>query len=167
MIRLSVEEINKTAPYKVTEGSQGFVDFITDHGVAYSVGFVFADILQCADTFQFYITNTNNKKSPRDPKLKDTIMAVVVEFFKSNNLAMLYICDTGDGKQAMRNRLFKYWITESIYYDKVNTVSGCVTDEEGIKNFASLVIRFDHPQMEEVVMEFLGTINLLNNKPTH
>lgn len=111
MVYLSVEHINRIAPYKVTEGSKGFVDF------------------------------------------------------KTKNTAMLYICDTGDGKQAMRNRLFKYWITESEYYDKVNTVSGCVTDEEGIKNFASLVIRFDHPKMEDVVMEFLNTIKLLNDKP--
>lgn len=36
---------------------------------------------------------------------------------------------------------------------------------DGIENFASLVIRNDHPKKQEVVSEFLASIDLLNNKP--
>lgn len=59
--------------------------------------------------FQLVIVNVDNMPSPRDRKLRETIVAIVEGFFSINNEAMLYICETGDGKQAMRNRLFQYW----------------------------------------------------------
>ena len=43
------------------------------------------------------------------PKVRETILAIVEEFFAKNNAAFLYICDTSGGLQKMRNRLFKYW----------------------------------------------------------
>ena len=41
------------------------------------------------------------------PKVRETILAIVEEFFAKNNAAFLYICDTSGGMQKMRNRLFK------------------------------------------------------------
>ena len=67
------------------------------------------------ETYQFSIINGNNKKSPRDPKVRETIIAIVENFFMENQEVMLYICETGDGKQSMRNRLFEYWIKPKTY----------------------------------------------------
>lgn len=166
MVTLSVDKINLASPYKVVAMSKpNYVTFITDNNIRYVVGFDPTEIFSCAEAYQFYITNTDHKKSPRDPKLKETIMAVVTEFFKSSNNAMVYICDTGDGKQAMRNRLFKYWLVESPYYSNVSTASGCVIDEDGIKNYASIVIRNDHPKLRDIMDEFFEVIDFFNNKP--
>ena len=60
-------------------------------------------------TYQFSIINFNNKKSPRDPKVRETIIAIIENFFMESQEVMLYICETGDGKQSMRSRLFEYW----------------------------------------------------------
>lgn len=166
MVGLSEERINLSSPYKVSlvEG-KNCVSFKTDYGVEYFVGFDVTEVLQTAETYQFYITNTNNKKSPRDKKLQETINVIVWDFLLSSNNAIIYICETGDGRQSLRNRLFNYWIANSPYYAKIATASGGVVDEEGVENYASLIIRNDHPQMVEVMEEFLSVIKLLNQKP--
>ena len=61
-------------------------------------------------TYEFGINNPKHNKSPLDPKLRNTIFAIVEEFFDVNgDEAMLYLADTGDGKQAFRNNLFIRW----------------------------------------------------------
>ena len=52
------------------------------------------------------ITNRRHERSPLDPKLRLTIFAIIEEFFEVNGHdTMLYLADTGDRKQAFRNRL--------------------------------------------------------------
>ena len=101
----------------------------------------------------------------RDPKVRETILAIVEEFFAKNNAAFLYICDTSGGMQKMRNRLFKYWF--GIYGERKEYVflPQTITDEEGNDNYAALIIRKDNPQFADLVSEFMATVNLLNTKP--
>ena len=49
------------------------------------------------------------EKSPRTPKVRETVLAIIEEFFIKNQAALLYICETGDGMQKTRNRLFRSW----------------------------------------------------------
>ena len=69
------------------------------------------DILLSRDSFQLIIAYINNHKSQRDRKVRDTIIAVIDEFFHANNSTLLYICEIGDNKQSMRSRLFEYWFS--------------------------------------------------------
>lgn len=39
------------------------------------------------------------EESPRDSKVRETVMCIVDEFFRKNQAALLYICETGDGMQ--------------------------------------------------------------------
>lgn len=43
--------------------------------------------------------------------------------------------------------------------------SATVTDEDGILNYAAIIIRQDHPRLKEVVREFSDTVAVLNDKP--
>lgn len=163
---LSVESINENSPYKVQYATnKSFVIFKTDYDVHYLVGFEYDDSSFDFATYQLVIINTNNKKSPRDPKVKDTIIAIIEDFFSNNENVLLYICETGDAKHSMRNRLFQYWF--SAYFNKAQFtfVSASVKDEEGIINHAAIILRTDNPNMPYIVSEFSKTINLLNNKP--
>lgn len=165
-MKLSAQRINEISPYAVWETEEeGFVSFITDAGVLYSVGFDLSDIIVGYDSYQFSIVNVNHLKSPRDSKLKDTIMAILYDFFASNNEAMIYLCETEDEKQSMRSRLFQYWAISSDIKNEVTILSTCITDEEGIKNHASLILRVDHPFYNEILADFNRTVKLLNNKP--
>lgn len=166
MVSISPERINKKSPYPVFKTrNERTVSFITDFGVHYVASFDVTNLMSCAEIYEFAIINVNNKKSPRDPKLRDTIMAIVLDFFLSSDTAMLYICETGDEKQSMRDRLFRYWAAKYTEYNYFSVYSASVVDEEGIRNYATLILRNDHPKMTEVAAEFASTVQLLNQKP--
>lgn len=163
---LSLERLNTVAAYHIVRNEQdGFFHFFTDGGVHYSVGFIEDDILLSKESYQLIIANLNNRKSMRDKKVRDTIIAIVDEFFNCNNSTLLYICETGDNRQGLRSRLFEYWF--STYNQKAlfTTLSSSVVDEEGIINYASIILRNDNPFFAEVIAEFSKSIQALNQKP--
>ena len=165
MISLPLEQINRAAPYKIKGLKDGSVFFTTDNGLHYIVSFDPDDVSLTHLCYQLVIVNVDNMPSPRDIKLRDTIVAIVEGFFASNNEVMLYICETGDGKQAMRNRLFQYWYSHYERKQEFTFLSTSIKDEEGVINYATLIIRNDNPDYADVVKEFALTINVLNEKP--
>lgn len=164
---LDIAKINAKSSYEVTAiPGVNFVSFLTDYGVQYAIGFEKDDTsMPVTETYQFSIINVNNKKSPRDPKVRETIIAVVEDFFAENQEVMLYICETGDGKQSMRSRLFEYWFNHYKQEWNVMLLSTSVRDEEGILNYAAIILRNDHPRLKEIVNEFTDAVTLLNSKP--
>lgn len=165
-MNLDVDKINEKSPYVVKKIGDGYVSFETDYGVRYYSGFDPDDVsLPDELVYQFAIVNINNKKSPSDPKVRKTIIAIVEDFFLQNNEVMLYICETGDGKQSMRNRLFQYWINNYKESWEISFLSSSVTDENGILNHATIILRNDNPRFQEVTRKFTETIQLFNDKP--
>lgn len=163
---LSLKRINENSSYPVeTAEEDGFYQFFTDGGVHYSVGFMEDDILLSQNSYQLIIANINNHKSPRDRKVRDTIIAIVDEFFRNNNSTLLYICETGDSKQSMRSRLFEYWFSTYNRKALFTMISSSIVDEEGVVNFATIILRNDNPNLPEIIAEFTESIQLLSQKP--
>lgn len=79
ILHLSLERINSgETPYQVEPTEQnGFYQFFTDGGVHYSVGFMEDDVLLSKNSYQLIIANINNHKSPRDRKVRDTIVSLM------------------------------------------------------------------------------------------
>ena len=164
---IDLEKSNSRSPYKLLPSStHGFYEFVTDFGVHYQIGFMFDCSIISENAYQFVITNINNKVSPNDDKVRETIMIMVDEFFKKNYNTLLYICETGDGKQAMRNRLFHYWFSLYDRFCEFTCLSSSIIDMDGVQNFATLIVRNDNPKLVDIVSEFSETISLLNNKPS-
>lgn len=162
---LSLKRINENSSYPVeTTGEDGFYQFFTDGGVHYSVGFMEDDILLSQNSYQLIIANINNHKSPRDHKVRDTIIAIVDEFSRNNNSTLLYICETGDSKQSMRSRLFEYWFSTYNRKALFTMISSSIVDEEGVVNFATIILRNDNPNLSEIIAEFTESIQLLSQK---
>lgn len=110
MVELSLDKINAVAPYQVQlDNTTGLYKFVSDYQVGFSVAFEENDLLQSGESYQFALTNYEGKKSPRDNKVRTTVLAIIEEFFNKNEAALLYICETGDGMQKMRSRLFHFW----------------------------------------------------------
>ena len=166
MVALDLNRINSHSPYFVElENSTGLYKFVSEFGVRFGVGFEEDDLLQSGESYQFALTNYDGGKSPRDAKVRETVMCIVDEFFHKNQAALLYICETGDGMQKMRSRLFRFWF--SIYAEKEDFLflPQIVYDEEDNENYAALIIRRDNPKFNDLVSEFTNTITLLNGKP--
>ena len=165
MNSLSAVAINGLSPYLVKIMDDGRIEFHTDFGVHYGVEFVEDDTLLSRTAYHLNIVNANYKKSPNDPKVKDTIISIVDEFFKQNNTTLLYICDTGDNKQSMRNRLFERWFETYEGRWNFTFISSSLLDEDNNVNYAAIILRNDNPHLKEIVSEFLETIELLGSKP--
>ena len=166
MNALSIDRINTKAPYQVEmDEVTGSYDFVTDSGVHITMYFDEDYMITSGLSYQLIIGNANNKKSPRDHKVQQTILEIVEEFFSTNQAAMLYICETGDGKQSVRSRLFSYWFDAYEYNSRYSIHTICIKDEEGVSNFAALIIRNDNPLILEIVSEFMETAKALQQKP--
>ena len=138
---------------------------MTDNMAEIFISFEKDDILQSGIVYQFGISNPQGTKSPRYQKVRNTILAIIEEFFNKNKAALLYICETGDGMQKMRSRLFQYWFSIYNEREEYQFPPQIVYDEEENENYAALIIRKDNPCFVELVSEFTDTINLLNGKP--
>lgn len=114
MVELDINRINAKTPYKVTfDSTTKLYKFASDYGVSFSIAFERNDLLESGESYQFALTNYEGRKSPRNLKVRETILAIIEDFFQKNQAALLYICETGDGMQKMRQRLFHFWF--SIY----------------------------------------------------
>lgn len=160
-----LDNINHTAPYKVEQQSNLRYTFRTDYGVRYVVDFAEEYILEDVEMYQFSIININNHPSPNDPCVRDTVLAIVNEFFQENQSVLLYICETADGKQRMRDRLFRSWFANNMAKRQYTIASASVRDTEDVINYAAIILRLDHPEKEFIISQFNKTIKFLSNKP--
>lgn len=161
---ISAESINKNDCYRVTQISDDTVEFTTDHGVEYQINFMEDTSVWEKNAYQLVIINKNKKASPSDAMLRDTLIHIVENFFSENKNILLYICETGDGKQAARSKLFLRWFSNysnsSAFYFKTTEITG-----EGVDNFAALILRKDNPDIDTIINDFDEMTTLLSDKP--
>ena len=166
MNTLSLNTINATAPYKVSwhEPSHTY-RFKSDYDVILAIGFDDDDLIETAESYVFSIINVNNTPSPRDTKMRDTVMLIIENFFEMNQAALLYICESGDGKQHTRSRLFEFWFSTYRMKNDFLLMLVSIEDLDGIENFAALIIRKDNPKFIDIVSEFSNTVAMFRVKP--
>ena len=165
MNSLSLHAVNASSSYKVSAVNDCCYQFFTDYGVHCTVEFVLDDSLLSHETYHLVIVNVNHQKSPNDVKVRDTIIAIIDEFFIENNTTVLYICETGDKKQALRNRLFERWFSTYERKAQYTFVASSLKDDEGIENYTAIIVRNDNPDLSAIIAEFTETISLLSSKP--
>ena len=161
---LPTDYINEHSPYVVKVISNDEVQFMTDFSVEYRVSFMEDYSIWSEDAYQFLINNNTHKPSPNDSKLRDTIMTLIEAFFISNPHILLYICDTGDDKQAARNRLFVRWFNDSKHKGKFYLQDVTISDD-GIDNYAALIVQRNNPEFESIIAQFNEFVELMKNKP--
>ena len=161
---LNLNIINRLTPYKVwtEDGRDYFVE--TTNGHIFIVGFMDDYSIWSTGAYQFTINNPGRQPSPNDHKLRDAILLLVEAFFDANPDILLYICETGDGKQAFRSRLFVRWFNS--YNNRDAYVMQTVEVQEGnTRNFAALIVQKSNPRLQEILDDFNETIDLLTSKP--
>ena len=164
MNSLSLESINSASPYLVTKQTESDFLFETEYGVEYKVGFMEDTSIWDEGAYQFYIINFNGKSSPRDTKVKDTILSLIDAFFDSNPQILLYICETGDDKQAARNRLFTKWLNEPKCVERYFYKNACIISE-GVDNYFAIVVQRINPELEIIAKQFEEYASLMSEKP--
>lgn len=163
---IDIDRVNATVPYAVTPtGQAGFFQFVTDFGVSYRMGFLPSDLLETENTYEFVLANLNNRKSPNDPKLKQTILTLIYSFFQLSDSILLYLCETGDDRQSLRSRLFESWFKSSSRQTEFLFLSATVADEDGVLNYIAVILRRDHPDLPHIKAEFTRNVEMFREKP--
>ena len=164
MNTLNLIRLNLQSPYEVWNDSDDTYFFETDYGVKYMIYFGVDAPIWKTGAYTFDIQNTNQKTSPNDPKVKETVICIVEEFFRNNADILLYICETGDNKQAMRNRLFIRWFNEYRFQQNFILRTASVRDGDQ-DNFAAIIVQRSHPDLDKILTTFEETIRYFTDKP--
>ena len=64
-----------------------------------------------------------------------SVISIIDNFFEVNSVALLYICETGDRKQAMRNRLFDSWFAYANAQEQYVIMVANIHDMEGVDKY--------------------------------
>ena len=162
MNALDLSRINSVSPYVVTlrVDNPCVYWFYTDFGVEYEIVIKANDTFIASGAYALDIINVWHQPSPGDPKFRQTLMAIVEEFFRQNNDVMLYVTETKHSKQASRNRLFVRWFNTYEHSDQyvIKTAEGKM---DGQMNFMAIILRKDNPRLQQVFEEFDETIAFL------
>lgn len=162
MNRLILANINIKAPYEVIqmEDMPHLFYFHTDFDVDYEISIKPNDAFIRNGAYMLDIRNIRNQVSPGDVKVRDTLMAIIEEFFRCNNDVMLYITETEDGKQSFRDRLFVRWFNTYEHRERflIQTAEGKM---DGQMNFMAIISRKDNPNLQYALLEFEETIAFL------
>lgn len=163
MNTLSLQRINLHSPYLVgqPEENDSSFYFTTDFGLKYTISFMLEHSFVLSGGYQFCINVEEAGRSPGDMKLRQTVFAIIEEFFEVNGSeVMLYLCETGDEKEGLRNRLFIRWFNTYEHRDLyiIRTAEGKL---DGVQNFTALFSRKDNPRLEELLDEFEETISIV------
>ena len=97
--------------------------------------------------------------------IKDTLIAIIEQFFAENANVLLYICDTSDGREEKRNRLFVRWFEEFATPDRFTMKTANAT-VEGQGFYAAIIVENTNPMLEAIVGDFKQTAeSLTGEKP--
>ena len=156
--------LSRLAPYTVVLIGDEYC-FRTDFGVDYAVAFNPEPSFGGLPAYWFDLSNRSGKASPNDPKVRDTVIRIIIEFFRANPDILLYMCDNANDQQAQRNRLFLRWFMgaeqSKLFYIKTEMVI-----DEGVENFIAIIVPLSHPYLEDIIERFDAEIEMFRaNKP--
>lgn len=164
MNQLNLERINEYAPYKV-ETESGQYLFETDNNILYGVSFDEDSMPRGLKAYWFNLTNHSQKTSPRDSKIRTTVILIIEEFFRSNPDTLLYMCDSANNQQAQRSRLFLHWFNAYGQQKDYYTCTEMVKDEDE-ENYIAIIVKKSHPQLNVIIDLFKKQIEMFKmNKP--
>lgn len=164
MKALNLNRLNVRTPYSVWPVGKQSYGFKTAYGVQYRIGFIDDQTIWLHGAYEFGIVNENGRPSPNDRKLRETIYAVIEEFFESNPEILLYQCETGDNRQAMRDRLFLHWFKEYENRGKFIIKVSKITAEE-VDNYAAVIVQRNNPHLGQIIHDFEQFVGFFQNKP--
>lgn len=160
----SLLQINQSSPYKVLEYEENTACFITDSGVVYMVGFIAESNLNIPNAYRLFITPKGRfKHVGTDAKIGQTIAEIIKSFFRNSNDILIYVCDTSDRMQAVRNRKFKIWFRQYTEEGDFYFVSEKIDIGED-EYFAAMIINKLHHSPNETIRTFHQYFHNLREK---
>lgn len=147
-------------PYNFSWDGESY-NFTTDLNVKYRVVFdnpgdlfnEYPTINGRVFSFSFYASYTESLTVRADLRVKDTIADIVNKFFENKRNMIVFVCDSTDGREHCRKRLFEKWFIT--FNDGIlEKHDGVVGDgiQDVIRN--SIIFRCDLDDRDHVIQVF-------------
>ena len=150
--------------YELSGDDQYVYRFATDSEIQYEVKFVpSTDYFDTyseleADVFEMIISVVANPlggRLPADGRIEATIFSIFEHFFLPQRYALVFICDSSDGREQARFRKFSNWF----YQRTVNSTDLAKFDRMAIDGdtiiYLSLILSRRHPNLSRIVDVFM------------
>lgn len=160
---IDLNVVNHVSPYPMKLVGKRDYEFVTSQGITYTIGFIEDDSISSCESYQFYITKETLRPSVKDEKIKMAVFSLLENFFEQNSSVLVYICDTSDGKEELRSRLFLAWFKTYSLSEKYICKDAHVKVEH-TTIYAAIIVRKDNPLIESIIEEFEETSQLLSDK---
>lgn len=167
MKTLNLTRLNLVSPYTFWETGNGTYSFMVERGekpVTYRVGFVPNESIWEEGAYEFFITNDSHEASPNDPKVRQSVVAIIEEFFYDNPDVLLYQCDTSENKQASRARLFTRWYNTYEFKERYCLKMITFMDDD-VENYDALIVPKSNPNCQQLLEEFETRTREMIDKP--
>lgn len=164
MNKLNLDRLNIKSPYSVWAVDEHVYGFKTDYAVFFKIVFDKNTLIWEDGAYEFGLSNESHKPSPNGTKVKETVMAIIEEFFVCNPNILLYQCETGDNKQDARGRIFLRWFNDYEFSKNYFIKVSCVV-AEGINNYAAMIVQKNNPELATIIDDFDSFVGFLSDKP--
>lgn len=165
MTELSLSAINAVAPYHLRKSELGGFDFDVEAGLTYNVALI--EDYTFGDTFETYMLNVlphsmeeydkgkrdRNVKVRKDDRIKRTVVAVLKEAMKSQNIIIDYVCLSEDNRQDYRARLFEGWFREFANEEQYRLLTTSLKIDN-VTNYLGAFLRRDNIMYDDFCAAF-------------
>lgn len=147
-------------PYEFSWDGESY-NFTTDLDVKYRVVFddpgdlfsEYPSINGRVFSFAFYASYNELLPIRQDLRVKDTIADIINKFFVVKTNMIVFVCDSTDGRELCRKRLFERWFEE--FNDNIlEKYDGTVADGAPYSIRNSIIFRSDLEDKEHVIKVF-------------
>lgn len=158
---LDIRRINQNAPYRVAVIDSVY-SFTAQGGVVITIQFVLEQEYGFDTGYWLGLGNSLEEPSVKDDGIRETVFCIIEEFFKQNPYYLLYTCAFHDGKQHLRNRLFKSWFTNYSHSDLYHIHTKDVVIK-GNETYLSIIVPKSHPDFEDIINYFDEVIAIMKS----
>ena len=138
-------DLHSRHPYDFRKAEDAVYYFETENGLKYKAYFIeFSSSFYKLFSFSF---DKEEGFGAYDPRVKDTIVSVLRDFFDVENHVLGYTCDVTDGREMARKRLFDRW------FEQENDGSLRKIDFQTDNIFVSLIVNKDYFAIDQVIVD--------------
>ena len=155
MTELSLSAINAVSPYHLRLSELGGFDFDVEAGLTYNIALI--EDYTFGEAFETFMLNVlphsmeqyddikrnHSIKIRKDEKIKQTVIAVLGEALRNQNIIIDYVCLSEDQKQDYRHRLFQGWFKEFADDSKYRLLTTSVKIDN-VTNYLGAFLRKDN-----------------------
>lgn len=156
-------------PYKYHKTDDLVYYFETKYDVKYKVNiflfdqmfYQYEEVSKFIYSFDLSIVGVPNRV-PLDPQIGITVAFILKDFFKNEENAIIYVCESLDNRQKARKRKFDEWFQK---YKGTDIIQLNMTAFiEGTEILNSLIMHKNNPNFKEILFAFSDLNNNMEEK---